>query len=484
MFKPTLDSLNGRVIPPWFDEAKFGIFIHWGMWAVPAFAPNRYTIGEVFAKYYDEACAMTPYAEWYCNAIKTPGTPSAEFHAKTYGGAPYASFREAFLDGLRDWDPDAWAETFRDAGARYVVLVTKHHDGFCLWPTGFANRHQGGWRTERDVVGELAEAVRRQGMRFGVYYSGGFDWTFNRAPLRTLGDVVSGAPRGAYPAYADAQVRELIDRYQPSVVWNDISWPDREERLFEMFAYYYNTVGEGVVNDRWVTPNKLSRSLRNRRNRAAFDAKMKPLVEKGGGVGGVVPAEVPHCDFRTPEYATFSTIQTKKWEATRGMTNSFGYNRNDRPSDYESFESLLTSLIESVARFGNLLLNVGPRGVDSRIPDEQLARLKAFGDWLRPNGAAIYGSRPWSRSDGSTADGRSVRFTISKGRLNLIFLGPLKAGQVVVKDVTDVKLASEAIVLNGAIPVTVTRQGDDVVLTLPNAAPDAFAPVIAVPLAS
>lgn len=480
MYEPTLGSLNSRPAPPWYDEAKFGIFIHWGVFAVPAFAPHLGTVSEVVAKHYDKACALTPYSEWYWNAIKTPGTPSAEFHRTTYGAAPYEDFREAFMEGVRRWDPDAWAEAFQDAGARYVVLVTKHHDGFCLWPTDIPNGHQGRWRTERDVVGELAEAVRRRGMRFGVYYSGGFDWTFNRKAMRTLGDVIVGAPGGDYPAYAEAQARELIERYQPSVLWNDISWPDSQDNLFQLFADYYNQTGDGVVNDRWVTPTLLSKLLQNPVLRGLFDGVMKLILANTNGAGGIVPPVVPHSDFRTPEYASFSTIQPFKWEATRGMTNSFGFNRNDTPADYATFEDLLTALIEAVACNGNLLLNVGPRA-DATIPEEQLDRLKGFGAWLRANGEAIYGSCPWTRSDGVTADGKRVRFTTGGGRLNMIFLDLPSAGLVVVKDVA---LAGDGVMLNGGAPVRVVQQGPDVVLTLAEPPPDVFAPVISAPLSS
>jgi alpha-L-fucosidase len=130
-YAPTLESLNSRPLPDWYDEAKFGIFIHWGMFAIPGFASGTGTISDAFKTDYDRAVAVTPYTEWYANAIKVEGTPSAAFHKQHYGDAPYEAFKEPFLAGLKDWDAASWAEAFRDAGARYVVLVTKHHDGFC-----------------------------------------------------------------------------------------------------------------------------------------------------------------------------------------------------------------------------------------------------------------------------------------------------------------------------------------------------------------
>ena len=179
---------------------------------------------------------MTPYTEWYANAIKVTGTPSADFHRATYGDQPYEAFQTPFLDGLKAWDPARWAESFRDAGARYVVMVTKHHDGFCLWPSGVENPRRAGWNSRRDLVGELAASVRAAGMRFGVYYSGGIDWSFNREPLRTMADFMGSTPGGRYPAYAEAQVRELIDRYEPSVLWNDISWPTGQRAVCFRFS--------------------------------------------------------------------------------------------------------------------------------------------------------------------------------------------------------------------------------------------------------
>ncbi|HXC19886.1 MAG TPA: alpha-L-fucosidase, partial [Steroidobacteraceae bacterium] len=122
-----LADLNARPLPSWYDAAKFGIFIHWGLWAIPAFAARLGSITDAVKADYDRAMAMIPYTEWYANAIKVAGTPSAQFHQQTYGDAPYEAFREPFLDGLKAWDPTAWAEVFRDAGAGYVVLVTKHH---------------------------------------------------------------------------------------------------------------------------------------------------------------------------------------------------------------------------------------------------------------------------------------------------------------------------------------------------------------------
>jgi len=460
---PTLESLNSRALPQWFDDAKFGIFIHWGMFAIPAFAETSDDIHETFRNQYDTAVARTPYSEWYSNAIKVPGTPSYEHHQKVHGGAPYSSFKQPFIDGLKNWDPAEWAEKFKRSGARYVVLVTKHHDGFCLWPSAVKNPHEENWFTERDIVGELAAAVRAAGMRFGVYYSGGIDWTFNREPLRTLADFMGSMPGGEYEEYATAQVRELIDRYEPSILWNDISWPTKLPSLLELFADYYNAVPDGVVNDRWMHSTWYMRALRRKSVRRLVDWSAKRSLKKSSGGGGVVPPVVPHSDFRTPEYTRFDTCQKKKWEATRGMSHSFGFNRNDTPEDYETPEKLLEGLIDAVSKNGNLLLNVGPRGEDGSIPEPQADRLTFFGEWLSKNGHAIYGADPWHQSEAKTECGLSVRFTVSSEKLNAIIIGTPKSSEIKLQDV---KLDLTHGSTSDAGSVLVEQRGTDCVLRL------------------
>jgi alpha-L-fucosidase len=430
-YEPTLESLNAHPVPDWYEDAKFGIFIHWGLFSIPAFAAKSGSIADTFRNQYEYAVAQTPYCEWYWNAIKVAESDSAKYHAEVYKNAPYEDFRAPFLKGLEQWKPADWADHFANAGAKYVVLVTKHHDGFCLWPSAVANPHQNSWTCPRDIVGELAGAVRERRMKFGVYYSGGIDWTFNREPLRTMADFMGSTPSGTYPAYAEAQTRELIERYAPSILWNDISWPAPLDDELQLFADYYNAIPESVVNDRWLPMTAERAALRDPERRKALDGYLKERMSKGTNKG-VIPQLPPHCDFRTPEYAAFDAIQTKKWEATRGMSHSFGYNRRDTEADYESVESLVTSFIDAVSKNGNLLLNVGPRGEDAQIPDEQIARLKGFGAWLKANGEGIYGTRPWVRFDGMTECGIAVRFTQKPGALYVHLLGTPAKGEFVV----------------------------------------------------
>jgi alpha-L-fucosidase len=202
--------------------------------------------------------------------------------------------------------------------------------------------------------------------------------------------------------------------------------------LFQLFADYYNAHPDGVVNDRWNTRKPAEVVLRLPPIRALAGLAMKKAIAKNPSiVEGFIPAPIPHSDFRTPEYRKFDEVQPKKWEATRGVGQSFGYNRND---DYVSVESLIGDLVDCTSKNGNLLLNVGPRGVDAQIPSVQLARLAGIGAWLKQNGQAIYGARPWRRAEALTDAGLPVRITQRDGEVYLIVLGAPTGQRLVVRD--------------------------------------------------
>ena len=371
-----LEAFSARPCPAWFQNAGFGVFIHWGIFSVPAFAPRGRAIHELMHDHYDDMNKYLPYAEWYENAMRLPGSPTAAHHKATYGDRPYTAFREAFDEAARAFDANAWADLFKQAGARYVVFVTKHHDGYCLWPTKVANPWRPGWNTRRDFVGELAKAVRARGMRFGLYYSGGLDWTARPEPIANLGDMFACVPTERdYCDYAAAQVRELIDRYEPSALWNDIAWPSKQQ-VPELFAYYYNRVPDGVVNDRWFAEETLFNGLRDPAQRANFNAMIKARIATTSG-----PQEnpaPPHCDFRTVEYGLGAIPENKKWESCRGLGLAFGYNREERPEDYLTGEALIALHRDVTSKGGNLLINVGPKA-DATIPLEQSEPLRALG---------------------------------------------------------------------------------------------------------
>ncbi|MFF3780982.1 alpha-L-fucosidase [Streptomyces sp. NPDC001933] len=361
------------MVASWWSRAGLGIFVHWTPASVPGWAPRYVPADELPLAGRRAPLGWTPYAEWYENALRFPGSPVAAHHRATYGARPYAAFGDDFNDALANWDPTAWARDFRAAGARYAVLVTKHHDGFCLWPSEVANPHRAGWRTARDVVGEFAEAVRAEGLRFGVHYSGGLDRTFDDRPIGTGADIVSAVPRGSYPAYAGAQMRELIRRYRPDILWNDIAWPGSPTDVQRLVEYYRFAVPHGVVNDRLMPRAPIWRTLSLPGAKALYNGRQRRTVARGEGS---VPRRPPYFDFRTPEAARRTGPDL--YEITRGIDRGFGYNRNSLPEACLGREALESLVRETAAGGGNLLIGVGPRGEDAKVPAAQRLRL----DWL------------------------------------------------------------------------------------------------------
>ncbi len=351
------DGLD-RPVPEWFRGAGLGIFVHWGPYSVPAWGEP---VGELGAVEESVWFRHNPYAEWYANTIRLPGSPAREHHRVTFGDAPYDDFLDAW--GAEHFDPADWLALFARAGARYVVPTTKHHDGVTLWDapgTGTRNTVHRGPR--RDLVGELADAARAAGLRFGVYYSGGLDWgVSDLRPIAAMADVQGVRPRdAAYATYAALHVRDLVRRYRPDILWNDIEWPDAGKHggpfgLRELFDDFYAAVPDGVVNDRWGDT---------------------------------------HHDFRTSEYQhAWENEGGAAWENTRGIGMSFGYNRVEDASHLLDGPAIARHLADVVSRGGNLLLNVGP-AADGRLPDLQRRSLEQLGDWMAVNGDAVHGTGP------------------------------------------------------------------------------------------
>ncbi len=425
VYEATWDSVRSHPVPDWYHDVKLGVFLHWGLYSVPAWAPQVPDIKTILREH-DPAWLLrnSPYAEWYLNTMQIEGSPTARHHAATYGAhVPYDGFVEPFDHASAEADLDALADLCRRAGAGYVVLTTKHHDGFCLWPASIPHPAKGAYHSRRDLVGDLTGSVRAAGMRMGLYYSGGFDWPFNDTVISGVADMLLAVPRSPeYAAYCEAHLRQLIDRYEPSVLWNDIACPTGVD-LRSIFSHYYNTVPDGVVNDRWTQTSIPDRPVVAAAVRAVGATvqslwRFMPPAWKDLDI-----KQRCHSDFATPEYAVRSDIAQEKWESTRGVGHSFGANRSERPEDILTTAELVRSFVDIVSKNGNLLIGVGPEP-DGTIPQWQAAPLLGLGEWLDANGEAIVGSRPWLRAEGTTSQGTEVRFTRRGDALYAILLEP------------------------------------------------------------
>ncbi len=386
-YRPTIESIKTHKLPQWYNDAKLGIFIHWGLYSVPAFAPPTCELGDIPTD--AEWFCNNPYAEWYLNSIRVGRGPTWEHHIKKYGlDFDYSRFSDMWHAEV--WNPLEWADLFKKAGAAYVVLTTKHHDGFCLWPSQYTEYNSVQKGPRRDIMGELTRAVRAQGMKMGAYYSGMIDWRYASEPIFDEVSLRQVYPRTwQYADYAYMQSVELIETYEPSLFWNDIGWPEKgESDIPYLLSHYYNRVQDGLVNDRWNN--------------------------------------IWH-DFTTKEYKQGESSLTHKWEMCRGLGLSFGYNANEDDSHCISREGLISLLVSTVAHNGNLLINVGPMA-DGRIPAIQQDRLLALGKWLADNGEAIYGTQPWNQQV-QHCKNAEVYFTRKKQNLYVI-ADKLKKGHV------------------------------------------------------
>ena len=373
-----------RPIPEWFTAAKFGIFVHWGAYCVPAWAEPTGELGAVD----DETWFKhNPYAEWYFNSIRIEGSPAQAHHRDAHGGRPY----DEFLDEWRaeSFDAHALVGLFARAGARYVVPTTKHHDGITLWEApGTSTRNTVRRGPMRDLVAEFAAATRAAGLRFGVYYSGGLDWhVTDLPPLDTHHGVRTVRPYDeAYATYAYLHVQDLIDRHRPDILWNDIEWPDRGKHdgsygLARLFAHFYDKNPEGVVNDRWGAT---------------------------------------HWDFQCSEYQAYREIEgSGPWENTRGLGLSFGYNQNEDESVTLDAHAAVEHLVDVASRGGNLLLNVGPRA-DGTLSEFQRATLEGMAEWMTRNASAVHDTAVVPLAAAQPSDDPWVRWTLDAGGLNAI----------------------------------------------------------------
>ena len=360
MYEPNWTSLDSRVLPEWFNKAKFGIFIVWGPYSVPSWVPNG-------------------YAEWYGERSKRTKDGTHKFHLENYGkDFKYEEFGPMLKAEL--FDADFWADIISMSGAKYVAFTVNYHDGFAMWPTEYAKTiNTNAWNAmvtgpERDVTGELKTALEKKGVTFGIYYSL-MEWYH---PLWVANKKEKFALEWMHPKF-----KEVVTKYEPSFIFLDGEWHADYKTWHseELAAWLYNespVKDYVVVNDRWgKTRDK-------------------------------------HGDIFSSEYGGAKGWKDHPWEENRGMGRSYGYNRNENVFNYNSGKQLIDMLTKCAMNGGNLLLDIGPTA-DGRIPVIMQDRLLEMGRWLKVNGEAVYGTHRYK----ITNEG-NVRYTVKGNDLYAI----------------------------------------------------------------
>jgi len=370
-FTPNWDSLGAYRVPAWYRDAKFGIFIHWGVYSVPAFGN-----------------------EWYPRNMYIEGNAAFKHHVETYGPQSKFGYKD-FIPQFRaeHFDADAWIDLFARAGARYIVPVAEHCDGFPMYNSSITGWNAAKMGPKRDVVGELADATRKRGLHFGVsshraehwwWYDGGMKFPSDVEDQRYAGIYSPAEPR-AMPGDNDAKEpdpnhletwlppnkaflddwlarsSEIVDKYHPDFFYFDwwIGQPAFQPYLKRFAAFYYNQAAR-------------------RKQGVVLTYKQQDFPENAA----VLDIERGKLDaIRLLPWQTDTSVSVRSW----------GYVKND---EYRDAKSLIDELVDVVSKNGNLLLNVGPRS-DGTIPEEAQRILLQIGAWLRINGEAIYGTRPW-----------------------------------------------------------------------------------------
>ncbi|MGK6319520.1 alpha-L-fucosidase [Sphingomonas sp. DT-204] len=428
-FKSDWDSLRqGYRTPEWFRDAKFGIFIHWGVYSVPAFAN-----------------------EWYSRNMYVPGNAAYEHHVRTYGPQSKFGYKD-FIPRFKaeKFDPAAWVQLFSDAGARYVVPVAEHCDGFAMYASDLTEWDAADMGPRRDVVGLIAEAARAKGLHFGLSSHRAEHWWWYHMDRTYDSDVndpkyaglygpaaPTGLPADAPTTWPDsdslqnwmppdkaflddwmARTTELIDKYRPELIYFDwwTSAPMFAPLMRDTAAYYYNRTA--ARHEQGIIAYKGSQFAEGS---ALFD------MERG----------------------KTDALKLTPWQSDTSVSvHSWGYAQNDT---YRTPQSLVADLIDIVSKNGNLLLNVGPKA-DGTIPDEIATVLRGMGGWLKVNGEAIYGTRPFKYfGEGPTKSGQvrvggqveesavkgftpaDIRFTTKGDTLYALGLARPKDGRVLVK---------------------------------------------------
>ncbi|PPU93120.1 alpha-L-fucosidase [Xanthomonas albilineans] len=450
-FRPDWTSLKHYRSPSWYDDAKFGIFIHWGVFSVPAFG-----------------------SEWYSRNMYLQDTKEYAHHRETYGPQSRFGYKDLIpLFTASKFDPQAWATLFRDSGARYVVPVAEHHDGFAMYDSQLSDWTATKMGPKRDVIGALSKAIRAQGMHFGLsshraehdwFFDGGrhFDSDVNDpryaglygpAQVRLAGKDDADVQNDWTPvsqAWLDdwlARTTELIDRYDPDLIYFDwwIAHPIFRGTLPTMLAYYYN---HGAAKGGVVVNYKIG----------AFPEGAGTLDIERGQLTGIHPTH---------------------WQTDTSVSNaSWGYIDHDT---YKTPTFIVHMLVDVVSKNGNLMLNIGPRA-DGSIPDSERDILLSIGTWLKTNGEAIYASRPWrTYGEGPTEvvggtfqdtktkpyTAKDFRFTTGHGALYAIELGWPADGKAVIRSLTPADHVRGVTLLANGKPVPFEQRADGLHLRLP-----------------
>lgn len=374
-FAPTWESVRANYqVPEWFRDAKFGIFLHWGLYSVPAHA-----------------------SEWYGKHMYGNGSV-IKFHAEKFGPQDkfgYKNFIPLFT--AEKFNPDEWAKLFKQAGAKLVIPTGVHHDGFALWDSKVNKYNAKAMGPERDLIGDLGTAVRQQGLKYGISHHGIENFTFIQPQSGLAHDLLDPAWADFY-SVADrsdaacekflakwvAENVELIDQYQPDILWFDNGVNDRifDPLKLKVAAYYYNRAAE------WKKAVSLST-----KHEAYLAGSIKDYERSG----------------RAPKELTDYV-----WQVDQPVLHRFGYTEG---SNIAQAGGVVGLLVECTSKNGGLLLNISPKA-DGTIPDDQQKLLREIGAWLDVNGAAIYGTRPWTKWSEN-----KIRFTTKGDTLYAIALG-------------------------------------------------------------
>jgi len=394
------ESIKTYQIPEWFQDAKFGIMIHLGVYAVPAYTTEG-------------------YAEWYPNKIYKDG-PDRNYHIHMYGPTEKFGYKDFVpMFKAEKWNPDKWADLFSRAGARYVVPVAEHHDGFAMWDSDLTQWDAMEKGPKRDIIGELGVSVRKRNMKYAPSYHrerhfAHFDSVLVAPEIAEMPEAEGlYGPFSLTRDYIDdyvARWKELEEKYQPDFMWLDhvpIFYDDPEAPI----VIEYKKAMRDMIAD------YLNRS-REWNKEIYFNNKGMPRHGINFPIGAGI-READNLDMDDLDV---------KWQNPATIAESYGYHlEDDRLNRYKSTDELISLLVDVVSKNGNLLLNVGPKA-DGTISEGQWKKLIGIGEWLEVNGEAIYGTRPWTTyGEGPSTDrykltSEDVRFTTKDGYLYAIVM--------------------------------------------------------------